>query len=166
MNIYTSARCISLYNMCFCKGNFTDSYKKTIGVDFLERHLRWNNCRPLFLFFFHPAIWWRPWTLWQQDLMTIGFKYSISSSCWEIFLALNILVTHAQDLKNWSDLICEKTSTWTIWHVNHVVKYFNPGWQLVLQKYLSEISYKKSLTKIWTENFLQKYVQMMCNILP
>ena len=24
----------------FCKGNFTDSYKKTIGVDFLERHLR------------------------------------------------------------------------------------------------------------------------------
>ena len=25
----------------FCKGTFTGSYKKTIGVDFLEKHLRY-----------------------------------------------------------------------------------------------------------------------------
>ena len=24
----------------FCKGTFTGNYKKTIGVDFLERHIR------------------------------------------------------------------------------------------------------------------------------
>ena len=36
-HLYTTSGWI---NMRLCKGNFTDSYKKTIGVDFLERHLR------------------------------------------------------------------------------------------------------------------------------
>lgn len=29
----------------YCKGSFTKEYKKTIGVDFLERQLRWVCCR-------------------------------------------------------------------------------------------------------------------------
>lgn len=29
----------------FCKGTYTRDYKKTIGVDFLEREIEWVNCR-------------------------------------------------------------------------------------------------------------------------
>ena len=73
--------------MRLCKGNFTDSYKKTIGVDFLERHLRFFLISTIFYsnsklsFIQMPGGTQR--VLWGQALMTIGFKYSISSS-WEI----------------------------------------------------------------------------------
>ena len=43
--LYTSSGWIY---MRLCKGNFTDSYKKTIGVDFLERHLRFFLFPPFF----------------------------------------------------------------------------------------------------------------------
>ena len=56
----------------YCRGTFTKGYKKTIGVDFLEKHLRYVQ-----LLFIHWAFFEEVSEFWLSTLQVIFFICSL-----------------------------------------------------------------------------------------